>query len=108
MARGVQTFSAATRDACLAMGTEIALARRERRWTQAELAERVGASVGTIRSVERGLPSVTLGVAFEAAHLLGIDLLGGPDPTATRLEASRKVLQLLPQRVRAAAVDDDF
>lgn len=101
-------FSTATRQLCDALGTEIVRARRERRWSQAELAERVGVSVGTVRSVERGAPSVTLGVAFEAAHVLGIVLLGGPDTAAARAVANRRVLQVLPQRIRDTAVDDDF
>lgn len=108
MVRGVAVFSIATRQLCDALGTEIARARRERRWSQAELAERVGVSVGTVRAVETGAPSVTLGVAFEAAHVLGVVLMGGPDAAVTRAAENRRVLQLLPQRVRSASVDDDF
>lgn len=108
MARGVRTFSAVTRETCHALGTEIARARRERRWAQADLAERVGVSLGTIRAVERGTPSVTLGVAFEAADVLGIELLGGAERAAERTAVNRRVLALLPQRVRTVAVDDDF
>ncbi len=108
MAHRVRTFSAVTRQACHALGTEIARARRERRWPQAELAERVGVSLGTIRAVERGTPSVTLGVALEAASVLGIDLLGGAEHAAERTAVNRRALTLLPQRVRTVAVDDDF
>lgn len=108
MARGVTVFSAATRQVCAALGTEIARVRRERRWSQSELAERIGVSLGTVRAVERGVPSVTLGVAFEAAGVLGIDLLGGTELAAERTAANRRALALLPQRVHAEDVDDDF
>jgi transcriptional regulator with XRE-family HTH domain len=108
MPRGVAVFSIATRQLCLALGTEIGRARRERRWSQAELAGRVGVSVGTVRAVESGAPSVTLGVAFEAAQVLGLVLMGGPDVAAARAAESRRVMQLLPQRVRSVSVDDDF
>ena len=108
MPRGVRVFSAGTRGACTALGSEIARVRRERRWSQAELAERIGVSLGTVRAVEKGSPSVTLGVAFEAAGVLGIDLLGGSAAAAARTADNRRALALLPQRVRAEAVDDDF
>ena len=108
MPRGVRVFSAATREVCAALGSEIARVRRERRWSQADLAERVGVSLGTVRAVEKGSPSVTLGVAFEAAGVLGIDLLGGPATVAARAAENRRALALLPQRVRAEDVDDDF
>jgi len=93
---------------CAALGTEIARTRRERRWTQAELSARVGVSLGTIRAVETGAPSVTLGVAVEAATVLGIDLLGGPAAASARVADNRRALTLLPQRIREEAVDDDF
>jgi transcriptional regulator with XRE-family HTH domain len=108
MPRRVTVYSAPTRDVCAALGSEIARARRERRWSQTELAERVGVALGTIRAVEKGAPSVTLGVAVEAATVIGIDLLGGPAAAAARAADHRRTLALLPQRVRAKAVDDDF
>ena len=103
-----KVFSSATVRLCAALGTEIARARRERRWSQTELAERVGTSLGTLRAIEKGTPCVTLGAAFEAAAVLGIDLLGGPDAAAARAVDSVRALQLLPQRVRSMPVDDDF
>lgn len=103
-----KVFSSVTARLCAALGSEIARARRERRWSQAELAERIGISVGTVRAIEKGTPSVTLGAAFEAAAVLGIDLLGGTDAVAARAADNRRVLQLLPQRVRSVNVDDDF
>ena len=106
--RGVRVFSAATREVCAALGSEIARVRRERRWSQTELAGRVGVSLGTVRAVEKGSPSVTLGVAFEAAGVLGIDLLGGPAAAAARRTENRRALALLPKRVRVEVVDDDF
>lgn len=108
MPRGVKVYSTATTRACVALGTEVARARRERRWSQAELAERIGVSLGTLRSIECGSPSVTLGAAFEAAHVLGIDLFGGTDAVDARAADNHRALRLLPQRVRSVHVDDDF
>lgn len=56
------------------LGAQIKLARRERRWSQDELAARVGVTARTIYKIERGEMSVGLGSAFEAAALLGVPL----------------------------------
>jgi len=61
------------------LGTEIARERKRLRVTAADLAERARISVMTLRKVERGEPSVAIGIVFEVAVLLGIDLLGTPD-----------------------------
>lgn len=108
MPRRVTVYSTPTRAACAALGSEISRVRRERRWSQTDLANRVGVALGTIRAVEKGSPSVTLGVAFEAATVLGIDLFGGQALAVARAAENRRTLELLPQRVRAEAVDDDF
>lgn len=109
MKRG-RTFSPLAIEAARLLGDRIRLARRERRWTLQELADRVGVTHVTMRKVERGDPSVGLGVAFEAAALTGVPLFD-PDPSRRSAEARRVEdrLALLPQRVRRPTeVDDDF
>jgi transcriptional regulator with XRE-family HTH domain len=92
------------------LGERVRLARRERRWTLAQLAERVGVTTVTMRKVERGDPTVRLGVAFETAAVLGVPLFH-EDAARRRLEA-RSVedrLAVLPRSVREPAeIDDDF
>ena len=110
--RRPHSFSTRTIEIVRLLGLEIARARRARRWSQEELAERAGISAGTLRSVERGSPSATIGIAFEVASLVGIDLLGAsPDELPARVARSQDRLELLPSRVRARAsdeLDDDF
>jgi transcriptional regulator with XRE-family HTH domain len=91
------------------LGARIQLARRKRRWTLQELADRAGVTAVTMRKVERGDPSVRLGIAFEAATLTGVPLFD-PDPLRMRLEVERvgDRLALLPRLVRRRAIDDDF
>jgi DNA-binding XRE family transcriptional regulator len=75
-----------------------------------ELAERVGVSPVTMRKIERGDPGVGLGIAFEAATLVGVPLFH-PERLRRALEAERveNRLALLPRTVRAPRrVDDDF
>jgi transcriptional regulator with XRE-family HTH domain len=105
-----RAFSPATLEATQLLGARIRLARHERRWTLQELAERVGVTHVTMRKVERGDPSVGLGVAFEAATVTGVPLFH-EDPSRLTLEVDRvkNRLAVLPQLVRKPIeVDDDF
>lgn len=98
-------------DAARLLGAEIRLARRKRRWSQTELAERVGINPRTVYKIERGDLSVGLGAAFEAAALLGVPLFYADRSRLTadldRVEA-RAALLPRPGRVRSdqTAIDD--
>jgi transcriptional regulator with XRE-family HTH domain len=110
MPNSAHTLSPQTVEAARLLGARIQLARRERRWTLQELADRAGVTAVTMRKVERGDPSVRLGVAFEAAALTGVPLFD-PDPSRRRLEAGRVEdrLAVLPRLVRRPTeIDDDF
>ena len=75
-----------------------------------ELADRVGVTAVTMGKVERGDPSVRLGIAFEAAALTGVPLFD-PAPERRRLEAARvdDRLAVLPDLVRRPVeIDDAF
>lgn len=105
------TYAPQTLDAARVLGLAVARARRERRWTINELAERAGISRVTVRAVEAGAPAVAVGTVFELATILGIDLFGaGPSDMPELLARGRDRLALLPARVRqpSTAVDDDF
>ena len=98
-----------TIEAIKLLGGKVVLARRERRWTLAELAERVGVSVVTMRKVERGDPSVALGTAFEAAALVGVPLFHHDSARrSVEGEVVHSRLAVLPATVRSRHVDDDF
>jgi len=105
-----RTYSPLTIEAARLLGARVRLARRERRWTLQELADRIGVAKATLQKIERGDPTVGLGVAFEAAAIAGVPLFTD-DRARLALEASRVAdrLAVLPQRVRKPAkVDDDF
>lgn len=109
--RRSHTYSPQTLDAARVLGLRIAEGRRRRRWTQAELCERAGVSKATLRNAERGEPTVAIGVVFELATLVGVELYGAP-PGELRNLVSRESdrLALLPAHVypRQVSVDDDF
>lgn len=108
--RRPHSYSSPARDALAVLGLEIARARRERRWTAAELAERAGVSPTTLRKVEHGEPTVAIGIVFEVATLVGLPLFGADaDGLAALRVRSSERLALLPERIRPTEpVDDDF
>lgn len=98
-----------TQEALGLLAARVSVARRERRMRAFELAERVGVSPATIRKVERGDPSVALGIAFEVATTLGIRLWhDDADRRACEKEYLATRLSLLPETVRLVKIDDDF
>ena len=107
MAR-TRTYSPATLDAAKLLGGRIRLARRERRMTLQELADRVGVTHVTMRNVERGDPRVGLGVAFEAAAIAGVPLFSeDADRLALEQRHVDDRLAVLPRAVRRAGEPDD-
>ncbi|MGH8980050.1 MAG: helix-turn-helix transcriptional regulator [Acidimicrobiales bacterium] len=108
--RRPHSFSRPTRQALELFGLEVAGARRRRRWTAVELAERAGISRTTLHKLEAGDPSVAIGTAFEVATLLGIPLFDADRAELSDLVArARDRLTLLPARVRQATeVDNAF
>ncbi len=84
------------------LGQNISLARRRRHMSQEMLAERIGASLNTVRRLENGYPGIALQHFVRALHVFG-EL----DKLATLLDTSQDAIGLilmdekLPQRVRA-------
>ena len=91
------------------LGVQLSLARRRRGLSQASLAERMGASVSTVRRMEAGEPRIPLHFIARALHVFG-----EVARLATLLETATDDLGLglmdaaLPQRIRgrkAASTD---
>lgn len=110
MAKRRRAYSRTVRHTAELLGAQVRQARVERRWSTRELAERAGISTGTLLRVEHGDPSVSLGVAFDVATLVGVPLYFDDQARlAGELARQRDRLTLLPQRVRERGdVDDDF
>lgn len=106
----LRNYSPLTVEAARLLGARVRLARHERGWTLQELADRIGVTHPTMSKVERGDLSVRLGVAFEAAVLVGVPLFH-QDRERFGLEARivEDRLAILPQLVRKPAdIDDEF
>lgn len=108
------TYLPSTTYALTALGSQIAIARRELGWTAAELAERLGVTPNLVSRIENGAGSTGVGTVLEAAVLCGIPLFE-TNPQDVRAmaavsERQRLRLALLPSRTRARSVNvsNDF
>lgn len=110
MAR-VRPYSPRVVEAAQLLGEQVRVARRVRRWTQADLAGRAGITADTLRKVENGDLSVSLGTAFEVAALVGVPLFhDDADRLTLDLDRTQARSALLPKRIRRrpSEVKDDF
>jgi len=93
------------------LGKQIKLARKQRQWTETELANRAGLSRATLQKIEKGDLSCAIGLVFEVAHLVGIKLFESEHlPLNKHIESVDDKIALLPKYVRHSSqvVDDDF
>ncbi|MGE0399034.1 MAG: helix-turn-helix domain-containing protein [Kofleriaceae bacterium] len=75
------------------LGDHVRLARQRRRLPAELVAERAGMSRPTLRALERGASSVTLGALANVLHVLGLEkelgAIGRDDPFGRKLEDAR-------------------
>jgi transcriptional regulator with XRE-family HTH domain len=110
MAR-TRAYSKYAKEAVKLLGSQIRLARKERRWTELELAERAGIGRATLQRIERGDLACSIGLTFELAALLGLRLFDADsDALKMHLVQTENRIALLPKHIRPGrkAVDDDF
>ena len=82
-------------------GTDISLARRRRHISQASLAERMGASLSTVRRMEKGDGRVPIHFFARALHVFGeIQVLENLLDTASDDIGLALMDERLPKRVR--------
>jgi transcriptional regulator with XRE-family HTH domain len=102
-------------DAAQLLGAQIKLARKQRRWPESALAERMGVSRETVRQIEAGALTVAIGAVFEAAVVCGVPLFIDSDQDVYdrhrheqlrgQLYSIRTHLALLPKRIRKRSSD---
>lgn len=106
-----RTYSRYTQEATALLGGLIRTARKERKLTAQELADRAGISRGLLQRIEKGDLKCEIGAAFEVATIVGVRLFDADETTLTKhLRQTDDRLALLPKRIKARkkAVRDDF
>lgn len=107
----IRTYSRYSRDAVALLGGLIRVARKEKKLTALELAERAGISRGLLQRIEKGDLKCEIGVAFEVAAIVGIKLFDADAVELPQLVGrTEQKLALLPKSIRKKqeVVDDNF
>jgi ribosome-binding protein aMBF1 (putative translation factor) len=106
----VRTYSPVTLDALRVMAGLIRLYRSERGLSVQNLADRLGVSRGLVQRIEAGNPKCEIGVVFEVATLLGIQLFSPSTPLADVADHIGAKIAVLPKAIHRIApeVNNDF
>ncbi len=106
-----RTYSRYSREAVTLLAGLIRSARKQRKLTAQEVAERTGISRGMLQRIEKGDLKCEVGAMFEVASIVGVKLFDADETTLTKhIRQTEEKLALLPKSVRKTkkAVDDDF
>lgn len=106
-----RTYSKHTLEAAVLLGEQIRLGRKQRKWTEQNLADRAGISRATLQKIEKGAATCAIGLVFETAMLVGVNLFNKDNaPLKNNIEHVRDKISLLPQRIQTSTkkVYDDF
>lgn len=106
-----RTYSRYNREAVALLAGLIRAARKERKLTVQEVADRAGISRGLLQRIEKGDMKCEIGVVFEVAVIVGVKLFDADETTLTKqLRQIEDKLSLLPKSVRKTTrvADDAF
>lgn len=98
------------KEALAQLGEQIRMARKRRRWTIAELAKKIGVSSPTIIALEKGEPTVSVGLLVSTLWTLGLETelrnLANPND----IEGIKLMNTRLPKKIRTSkrTLDNDF
>ncbi|NKB55070.1 MAG: hypothetical protein GKS00_01930 [Alphaproteobacteria bacterium] len=106
--QATDTLPRAARQALVKLGGDIAVARKKRRISTVSMAERAFISRGTLYKVEKGNPSVSMGIYATVLSILGlIEGLGQAadrrtDSLGLDIEEDRLPKKVQPRRRKSA------
>ena len=106
-----RTYSRFNRDTMILLAGLIRSARKRRKLTTQEVADRAGISRGLLQRIEKGDPKCEIGVVFEVATIVGVTLFE-PDQAKLRqhIRYVEEKLTLLPKSIRkkVEVIDNNF
>jgi len=106
-----RVYSKYSQDAAYLIGQQIKLARKNKKWSSANLAERAGITRETLQRIEAGDMKSSIGLVFEVATIVGVSLFEeDKQQISNNIELIQTKIELLPKRIRSQkkVVDDDF
>ncbi len=106
-----RTYSRYTANALVLLGKLIHLARKERKISEIDLADRIRVARSTLQRIEKGDPKCEIGFVFEAASIVGIKLFDANSRSITmQSDWADDKIALLPKAIHKSKVrvDDDF
>jgi len=109
--RKLRSYSVYAHNAIALMGQMILLHRKERKMRASDLADRAGISRTTLYKIERGDMKCEIGIVFEVAALVGVQLFKAESESMESLNRSiEDKIALLPQNIRRSKkiIDDKF
>lgn len=98
------------KEALRELGGQIRLARKRRLWTIAELAQKIGVSAPTIIALEKGVPTVSVGVLVSVLWVLGLESELRSLATPNDVEGIKLMNAQLTKKVRTRkrTLNNDF
>lgn len=106
-----QPYSRYSTESVQLMSSLIKVARKERKLTTQEIADRAGISRGLVQRIEKGDMKCSIGAVFEVAAILGIKLFDTNETSlAKNIRQNEDKLTLMPKSIRKKkrVINDDF
>lgn len=100
-----------TQEAVKLLAKQIQLGRKQRRWSENELAQRAGIARATLQRIEKGDMACKIGLVFEVAALVGIKFFDADSETLRgQIFDAEERIALLPKHIHSPkkAIDDEF
>lgn len=99
------------KEALVQLGEQIRMARKRRQWTIAELAKKIEVSSPTIMTLEKGEPTVSIGVLVSTLWIMGLETELRNLANPIDVEGSKLMNARLPKKIRTRSkrtLNNDF
>ena len=111
MAKKERTYSRYNIEALVLFGNLVQIARKEKKISERDLADRAGIARSTLQKIEKGDPTCEIGLVFEVATIVGVKLFSADSRFLTiQKEKADLRIALLPKAIRKTQknLEDDF